>query len=531
MRPQKLENPFFFGIWLANTSLMKNLFCLFLCVFSVSSHAKLLHIIHTNDLHSYFSGYKDNRGGYARIKAQIDQLKLESKNKDIPTLVLDGGDFGDGTSYYLTNEGANSLKALEIFQTEVAVVGNHDFLLGGKTLANQIRRANVSTKVVSANLVSTPEMGLEGLVTPYADIEKDGMKIRVIGLTTAEPQFQYSMTPGYINEPITIGNVEAIKAKDAGKDLIIALTHIGTRFDKLLVQSSTAIDLVVGGHDHKRLDQALMVKNRDKKLIPIVQAASHGLVVGSLLIDVKENHQVEVVEYKLIDIASPMEEDANMSLFVQETERDRDQLFNNRFDEVIGSSKIKLTGYEDGNAVIQKSCWGQNMAKMSADATGADVGIHLAFFEGMTINPGVITFGNILDNFPHVSAFGQPGWELATFEMNGKNLKILLRAIAALKSQVGISFYGLKYNSVGLDNIPYIGGFNYIFNMKINGKKIDKKQKYTLAIPSEIGNAVRITLPKKAQKIFPELKMTGKYYWEEMENYIKKNSPIGCLAN
>ena len=168
---------------------------------------------------------------------------------------------------------------------------------------------------------------------------------------------------------------------------------------------------------------------------------------------------------------------------------------------------------------------------MSSDATGADIGIHLAFFEGMTINPGVITFGNILDNFPHVSAFGQPGWELATFEMNGKNLKILLRAIAALKSQVGISFYGLKYNSVGLDNIPYIGGFNYIFNLKIRGQKIDKNKKYTLAIPSEIGNAVRITLPKKAQKIFPELKMTGKYYWEEMENYIKTNSPIRCLAN
>src|SRR5665647_280020 len=117
---------------------MKNLIGLLLIVFSMSSYAKLLHIIHTNDLHSYFTGYADGRGGYARIKAQIDELKNEDKKKNIATLVLDGGDFSEGTSYYLANEGANSLKALDIFQTEISVVGNHDFLLGGKALANQI---------------------------------------------------------------------------------------------------------------------------------------------------------------------------------------------------------------------------------------------------------------------------------------------------------------------------------------------------------------------------------------------------------
>lgn len=496
---------------------------------SFQIHAKLLHIIHTNDLHSYFTGYADQRGGYARITSKIEELKQESKNKNIPTLVLDGGDFGDGTSFFLANEGVNSLKALEVMQTEVSVVGNHDFILGGKALANQIRKANVSTQIVSANLVGTPDMGLEGLVKPYADIEKQGMKIRVIGLTTAEPQYQYSMSPGFVNEPILVGNIQAAKAKSEGKDLVIALTHIGSSFDKLLVQSSTDIDLVVGGHDHNRMEEALMIKNRNKKIVPIVQAASHGLVVGSLMIDVKNNHQIEVVEYKLIDIAAPMDEDDYMNQFVHETERDRNQLFESRFDEPIGTSEIKLTGYEDGHPVLQKSCWGENMAKMSADSTGADIGVHLSFFEGVTIDPGVITFGNIVDNFPHVTAHGDPGWEISTFEMSGKNLKMLIRAIAALKSQAGMSFYGIKFKSIGIDNIPYVGGINYSFNFKVNGKLIDKNKKYTLAIPAEIAHAVKILLPKKVQKIFPALNMSGKFYWKEMENYVKKNSPIKCL--
>ncbi len=508
---------------------MKKIICLLLCIFSAASHAKLLHIIHTNDLHSYFTGYADGRGGYARIKAKIDELKNEDKKKNISTLILDAGDFSDGTSYYLTNEGVNSLQALDIFQTEVAVVGNHDFLLGGKALANQIRKANVKTKIVSANLMPTPAMGLSGLIQPYADIEKDGIKIRVIGLTTAEPQYQYSMSPGFVNEPIAVGNIQAGMARIEGKDLIIALTHIGSFFDKLLVQSSTDVDLVIGGHDHKRMDKALMIKNRNKKLIPIVQAASHGLVVGSLLIDVKENHQIEIVEYKLIDIASPMEEDALMAQFVKDTDHDRNEMFNGRFDEPIGVSEIKLTGYEDGHPVVQKSCWGQNMAKLSADATGSDVGVHLSLFEGVTIAPGIITFGNIVDNFPHVSVLGDPGWKMGTIEVNGKALKTILRAITSMTNQVGISFYGVKFNSIGLDNIPVIGGINYTFNYKVRGERIQKTKKYTLTMPAEIGNAVRLTLPMKVQAIFPEFKTTEKFYWNEMEDYIRKNSPIKCL--
>lgn len=508
---------------------MKNLICLVVLAFSIPSQAKLLHIIHTNDLHSYFEGYVDGRGGYARIKAKIDELKAADKKNNIATLILDGGDFSDGTSFYLTNEGANSLQALDIFQTEVAVVGNHDFLLGGKALATQIKRANVQTKIVSANLHTTPEMGLDGLVTPYADIEKDGIKIRVIGLTTAEPQYQYSMSPGWVNEPISIANIQGTMARAAGKDLVIALTHIGSYYDKLLAKGTADIDLIVGGHDHKEMYEATLVKNLNKKLVPIVQASSHGQVVGSLLIDVKENRQVDVVEYKLIPIASPMTEDSHMHEFVAKTAEDRNAMFGGRFDEQIGMSEIKLTGYEDGHPVVKKSCWGKNMAKLSAEATGSDVGIHLSFFEGVTIDPGVITLGNIIDNFPHVSVPGDPGWKMGTFETNGKNLKIILKAISAIKSQIGISFYGVTFNSIGLDNIPYVGSFNYTFNYKVKGQKINNTKLYKFTMPDEIGHAVRILLPKKVQAIFPEFVTTDKYYWKEMEDYIKKNSPIKCI--
>lgn len=46
---------------------MKSILTLVLFVLSLSAEAKLLQIIHTNDLHSFFPVHENNTGGYARI--------------------------------------------------------------------------------------------------------------------------------------------------------------------------------------------------------------------------------------------------------------------------------------------------------------------------------------------------------------------------------------------------------------------------------------------------------------------------------
>jgi 2',3'-cyclic-nucleotide 2'-phosphodiesterase (5'-nucleotidase family) len=488
---------------------MKILITLSFLVLCLSAEAKLLHIIHTNDLHSYFEGERNGKGGYAQLKAKIDELKKHSQERNIPTLILDGGDFSDGTSFYLVNQGADSLKALDYFGTEVAVVGNHDFLMGGKNLAHQIMKANVSTKVISANLAPTADMGLSKLVKPYADLEKDGLSIRVIGLTTAEPVFQYSMSPGHVKEPIMIGNTQAGFARHAGKDLVIALTHIGSYYDKLLVQNSTDINLVVGGHDHQKLKEALMVRNRNNDLVPIVQAGSHGAYLGSLIIDVKADRRVEVIEQKLIEINQSMPEDQQMANFVSKSAMDRDLMFQGRFDQPVGYSEIKLSG----------SCWGRNMAKLSAQATSADVGVHIPVFAGMSADPGVITLGNLVDNFPHISKHGDPGWRMGTVRVSGKALKIIIQSMASLKDYADVSFYGVTYRTFG----------PIFYNYKVKGSYVRNNRYYNLAMPAEIGNAVRLTLPQRVQAVLPPFKSTDKFYWPAMEAYVRVNSPITCL--
>ncbi|MFA6237960.1 MAG: metallophosphoesterase [Bacteriovorax sp.] len=498
---------------------------------SALSEAKLIQIIHTNDLHSYFEGYRDGRGGYARVKTVIDNLKKEAKEKDIEVLQLDAGDWGEGTSFFFTDQGANSIRALDMFGTEVTLVGNHDHLLGGKVLGQQIKSANASMKFLSANLVQTKEMELGGLVKPVFDIEKNGIKIRVIGLSTEEPEFQYTLIPGFILPAIPTGLALSAQAKAEGKDLIIALTHLGQFQDKYLAKYSKDIDVIVGGHSHTRMDEVLLIKNKNKKDVPVVQAGSHGLVVGSLLLDVRGRGDVKVVSYKLHDVNAAISENQEMKEFVDRVVESRDQYFGGHFNDVVGESEVPLAGYVNGHPVIKKSCWGENLAKMNKEAVKADIGLHLAFFEGVSMAAGTVKFGDLVDNFPHVRNFNDPGWEISTFSAKGKIIKTILKAIIQLDGHVGVNFYGLTYDSLTLPkSIPYAGGRVLSWGIKVNGEKMDDEKLYTVAIPTEVSYAVNTLFPKKVQNIMPALAKTGKFFWPLMEEYMRNNSPIRCLS-
>jgi 5'-nucleotidase len=502
-------------------------FCLLL---QPTAFARKLHIIHTNDLHSYFVGYRNGDGGYAKLKTKIDELKNNSAQEGIEVLHLDAGDFGEGTSFFLSDEGVASVRALGMLGTEVAVIGNHDHMLGGKVLSQQIRRADINTKFVSANIVPTPDMELKDIVLPFVDIEKNQIKIRVIGLTTSDPHFQYPMLPGIILPAIPTGISQSDQAKKEGKELVIALTHIGQLVDVQLAKNSNSIDLIVGGHSHDRIEKVRWVENKKKRPVPIVQAGSHGLVVGSLMIEVPDNGPLKVLSYKLHEIKDDIKEDLEMVNFVSQAAENRNQYFGGRWEEIIGESLIPLTGHLNGKPVLKSSCWGEHMAKMTMEAAGSDIGVHLAAFEGEWLPAGPIRFGDIIDNYPHFTKYHDPGWEISKFQVNGKTLKKLLRAIINLKDDLGVNFYGVQYNSIHLSTqIPYVGERYLSFNFRVHGQRINNSQLYTLALPSEVGHALKALVPSMVQRIFPGLEDTGQFYWQVMEDYIKKNSPIDCL--
>lgn len=485
---------------------MRTILLNLLIFFSITSHARLLQIIHTNDLHSFFPGYDNNTGGYGRVMTKIKELREEARKKGIEILQLDAGDWGDGTSFFLSDDGADSIRALEMLGAEVTTIGNHDHMLGGNVLGDQIRRANVKTKFTVANITKTPDMNLgDDVLPPFVDLEKAGIKIRVIGLTTSDDYFEYSMRPGDINSPVPVGEMKAKEAKAAGRELVIALTHIGKWEDRVLAQQSTSVDVIVGGHSHSKITEVDFETNKNGKLIPIVQAWAHGLGVGSLTIDVSDSGEVKVVDYKLHEIGTPIVPDPEMEDFIAKSAIKRNQIFDVPWDEVIGETETAIRGYKNGMPNWSRSCWGDHMARALRKATSASVGIHIPAFAGVGKAAGPITIGDIVDNQPHIHALSErnKGWEIATIYMSGWRLRPLL--------------YWANRQGYAID----ISGFGY------KEFPIDEKASYKIAIPAEIVYAIKGSL-QQYQHYLVGLKFTGKYFWPVITDYVKENSPIKC---
>ncbi len=503
-------------------------------LFCIPVQSKPLHILHTNDLHSYFNGYANGGGGYARLKRKMDELREFYRLQGIETLTIDGGDFGEGTSFFLSGGGVYSLGLLGKMGVEASVIGNHDYMMGGPELARQIRAAAVPTRFLSANIFTTPQMELQNVLTPRADFVKNGIKISVIGLSTSEVHFQYPLLPdGLILPPLIVAPKESQKARADGADLVIALTHIGLKADQKLAAGTADIDLIVGGHSHTRLDQPVWVNNQAGRAVPIVQAKAHGLVLGSMLLDVEGPGKSRMLDYRLHDIAAPMPEDPALQAIINEAVGVRDRLFSGRFNEVVGESRIPLSGYINGDGAIANSCWGTHMARMAKEAAGAEVGIHLANFEGVAVDPGKLTYGNLVDNFPHVRKAGDHGWEAARFKVKGSVIKLILDAILNLDQQLGVNFDGLTYKEIRVPAVKELdpdgdGKWVIPYHLRINGKRVRNQQMYTVAFPSEVIFAVKATLPGKVQKLFPGLEYSGKFMWDIMESYVRHHSPIRC---
>ena len=498
-----------------------------------SAQAKLLQIIHTNDLHSYFNGTRAGAGGYARVRTVVDKLKKEAKVQGIESLYLDAGDFGEGSSYYFSNQGADSLRALDLLGIDVTVLGNHDYILGGRALKDQIIQSNLKTPILSANLVGKTLMGLNKLMPDYLDFNLAGKKVRVFGLTTPEIHFQYPLRPlGFIAPSHYVGIQQAQKARKDKVDFLIALTHTGINADIKLARNTFSVGLVVGGHDHFLLREPEMVENMQKRLVPVVQAGAHGGIVGQIIMDIRDDGTSEMVSYKQHKIDKEVPVHPEVDAFVGNAYMNREQYFGRDWNEVIGSSEIVLNGNVNGLDQNNKSCWSSHMARLIRSTAKTELSMHFDIFQGEQIEPGVIRFGDMVDNFPHFRSWGDQGWSVARAWVNGWILKKVVALLDGPNASfISMTMDGLEAYEKGRGVVPFNPKRHKSSQVRVNGLPIKNLAFYSLSFPSEVPYAL-MKLSGLSSYIIRNMEyMDNTNFWPLLEDYIRTNSPLRCLEN
>ena len=195
---------------------------------NICSFAQDLVILHTNDSHSQImpqtSGKEKNLGGYERREAYIKEAKKEYPN----LLLLDAGDFSQGTPYFTLFKGDAEIELMNALGYQAAVVGNHELDNGQEELARRIKNANFP--ILCANYEFDEDSPLNGLLEPYTILEVNDKKIGVIGITLnlkgyVSPKLIEGM---HYKQPYKLMNNLALKLKNEEQcDMVILLTHVG----------------------------------------------------------------------------------------------------------------------------------------------------------------------------------------------------------------------------------------------------------------------------------------------------------------
>ena len=260
-------------------------------------------IIHTTDIHGHFFPYdyinrKPLSGSVARIASYVDSLRHIYGNK---LLLLDSGDIlqGQPTSYFynfLNTKSPNiAASVINYMKYDAQTIGNHDIEPGHRVYDKWI--SEVQCPVLGANVLTSEK---KCYLTPYTIIQRDNIKIAVLGmLTPAIPFWLNEKTwSGLSFEDIvktTQQWVDIIQEKEH-PDIIIGLFHSGRNggittnrikedasFD--VAKKVKGIDLILYGHDHTRFIKKIISNNNDTILC--INPSCYAKAVGDVQIRIE----------------------------------------------------------------------------------------------------------------------------------------------------------------------------------------------------------------------------------------------------
>lgn len=246
-------------------------------------------ILHTNDTHSQIEPFAKNASKYADQSGYARRMGLiaQERKADPDLLLLDAGDFSQGTPYFNFYHGRIEIDALNRMHYDAATLGNHEFDNGLDTLAMLIRMAEFP--FVCANYDATGTI-LEGLIHPYTIIERKGVRIGIIGIgvNPAGLIAMRNFEPLRYLDPLPELNRYAAMLKHEKKcSLVICLSHIGTDASELsdidLVPQTHDVDIFIGGHTHHLYDGE-RVLNADGHEVVLSQMGKAGTKIGKMKI-------------------------------------------------------------------------------------------------------------------------------------------------------------------------------------------------------------------------------------------------------
>lgn len=513
------------------------------------NHTYRFTLLHTNDMHGRFWPNDKGEYGLAAQKTLVDQIRREVKQQNGSLIILNAGDINTGVPESDLQNARPDIEAMNAIGYEAMTLGNHEFDNPIQLLGMQEKWAKFP--FLAANI--THKSNGKPLVKPYTILNKQGLKIAVVGLTTEDTLTAASPeNTANLNFELPAKAAQRTLAELAPKqpDIKIALTHMGyypdgahgsnAPGDVSLARSlpTAAFDIIIGGHSHTAVcihaDGSFNSHFKPGDTCRpdfqngtwIMQAGEWGKYLGRADFEFR-NGRLKLIDYKLIPVNLKQkitDADGNSRYVPIQPEIKADRKLHARLKRyqdqgdkmlgiIVGSSNGKLEGDRE-RVRTERTNLGKLIATAQRQSVNADIGIMNGGGIRDSIASGNVTYKDILKAQP----FGNI---VSHIDLNGRELADYLTQISL--------------NTPGSGGFPHFDGVSLIIDrkarqvrdIKINGKPVNPAQTYRIALSSYLA-AGGDGYPKLTGK--PGYVNTGLVDAQVLKAYFEQHFPIDAAA-
>lgn len=447
---------------------MKKLLLILLLLFPLVVSSKTLVIFHTSDTHGFF--YPQNKiGGFAALKNVINHEKK-------PFLLLDSGDFANGTAEAKFSRGAKAVQLMNAVGYSAVTIGNHEFDFKDAGITALIQESKFS--ILAANLREKATGLLPAGVQAARVFNVDGIKVAVIGLANNHPS-QPTQKYTFI-KPLTALSKALQEVEKQDPAVLIVIVHdsfVDYQHDILPYMGQIAkrfpgrVQVVLGGHAHKIVNEYL-------ESTLYVESGAHLEAVSKITVNVDdETGKFLSAQAKLISLnVDEVGQDKTVAKLAEEL---REPGLDNEVAVITKrlSKKPILPNTLDG----ELDDW---LADEGRKITKTEIFIHNTGSTRMDLLPGSLTRRQLIDLFPFNDV-------LISMEVPGYTLKKFIKSGLVPWNKYTYSGITVSFDKIGPNRVKNL-------QIKINGKPLEKRQIYRVGTNSYIARQALFTdLPQK----------------------------------
>jgi sulfur-oxidizing protein SoxB len=435
-------------------------------------------------------------GGLDRLATVIKRVRAERGDK---VLLLDGGDTWQGSLGANASRGQDMVDCMALLKPD-AMTGHWEFTYGEARVQELIK--GLGFPFLALNIRDTEWN--EPVFEPMKMFERGGVKIAVLGQAfpytpVANPRWMMPKWTFGIREEDVRANVE--KARKDGAQLVVLLSHNGFDVDRKLAARVQGIDVILTGHTHDAIPEAIKVGNT-----LLIASGSHGKFVSRLDLDV-QNGAVKGFRYKLIPLfADAIKPDTEMTAAIAKARAP----YAKELSRVVGKADSLL--YRRGNF---NGTFDDVICAALLKERDAEIALSPGFRWGTSVLPGQpIT----VEDIHNATAITYP--QVYRMSMSGERLKEVLEDVA------DNLFNPDPYYQQGGDMVR-CGGLGYAIDVgkpigqRISamtqlksGKPIEPKKEYVVAGWASVNEGTQ-----------------GPPVWDLVERYIAAEKTVRVAPN